>query len=262
MTRWLLQIEYDGRGFAGWQRQGHMLGVQQVVEDAIFAISGERVTITSAGRTDAGVHARAQAAHADIARPFASGDKLMAGLNALMRPHAVSVLSARIAPDGFDARFSALARRYRYRILNRRAPPALEAGLLWHVSVPLDAGAMAEAATHLLGHHDFTSFRASQCQALSPVKTLDVCRVVRLDDEVRIYAKGRSFLHHQVRNIVGTLEWVGRGRWQPIQVAEALAARDRTAAGPTAPPDGLCFMGVQYPEPLGWLDDRDGREDR
>lgn len=261
MTRWLLQIEYDGRGFAGWQRQSHMLGVQQVVEDAIFRFSGERVDIVAAGRTDAGVHARAQVAHADIARPI-TADKLMGALNALMRPHAVSVFAARLAPEGFDARFTALARRYCYRILNRRAPPALDAGQVWHVSIPLDIDAMAAGARHLLGHHDFTSFRASQCQALSPVKTLDALDVVRIGDEIRLYARARSFLHHQVRNMVGTLEWVGRGRWSPQDVATALSARDRTQAGPTAPPDGLYFMGVQYAAPLGWLEVEEGAHPR
>lgn len=245
MPRYKLTIEYDGREFVGWQRQQNGLGVQQVVEDAIHAFSGEGADVHCAGRTDAGVHARAQVAHMDLHRDW-EAFRVRDALNAQMRPHAVSIREAEIVADDFHARFSATERAYEYRILNRRAPPALGRGLQWWVLAPLDTDAMAEAATRLLGHHDFTSFRAVECQAKSPMKTLDELSVQRQGELIVIGARARSFLHHQVRNMVGTLAWVGQGRWTADDVSAALIARDRRAAGPTAPPDGLYLTRVSY----------------
>jgi tRNA pseudouridine38-40 synthase len=203
--------------------------------------------VHGAGRTDAGVHALAQCAHVDLARPVAS-EVLRSAVNHHLRPAAISVIEAAPAPDDFDARLSAVARIYRYRILNRRAPPALERGRVWHVAPPLDAAAMAAAAAHLVGHHDFSTFRDSLCQARSPLKTLDALDVCRVGEEIRIGARARSFLHHQVRNMAGTLKLVGLGRWRPGDVARALAARDRRAGGPTAPAEGLCLVEIRYEE--------------
>jgi tRNA pseudouridine38-40 synthase len=245
MPRYKLTIEYDGRGFVGWQRQQNGLGVQQVVEDAALAFSGERTEVQCAGRTDAGVHARGQVAHIDLSRDW-QATRVRDALNAHMRPHAVSVLAAEIADADFHARFSARERAYEYCILNRRAPPALGQGLQWWVPAPLDAAAMAEAARRLVGHHDFTSFRATECQAKSPVKTLDELSVTRAGDTIAVVARARSFLHHQVRNMVGTLVWVGHGRWTADDVSDALQARDRRAGGPTAPAEGLYLTAVGY----------------
>lgn len=248
MTRYRLTVEYDGRGYVGWQRQENGPSVQAALETAVFGFCGEQAMVQGAGRTDAGVHATGQAAHVDIARDT-DGETVRAALNAHLRlkKDAVSVIEARAVDDTFHARFSALERRYLYRILNRRAPSALDAGHVWHVARPLDADAMNRAAQRLVGHHDFTSFRASQCQAKSPVKTLTGLSVVRAGDEIRIVAWAPSFLHHQVRNIAGTLELVGAGKWTADDVGEALAARDRTRGGPTAPPDGLYLTDVIYP---------------
>jgi tRNA pseudouridine38-40 synthase len=245
MARYKLIIEYDGRDFVGWQRQDNGLGVQQVVEDAVHAFSGDTAEVQCAGRTDAGVHALGQVAHVDLTRDW-EATRVRDALNAQMRPHPVSVLAAEAVGDDFHARFSARERAYEYRILNRRAPATFERGLVWWVPAPLDADAMAAAAARLVGNHDFTSFRATECQAKSPVKTLDALSVRRDGDRIIVAAQARSFLHHQVRNMVGTLEWVGHGRWTADDVAEALEARDRRAGGPTAPADGLYLTRVGY----------------
>jgi tRNA pseudouridine38-40 synthase len=245
MPRYRLLIEYDGTGLCGWQRQANGPSVQQALETAVEKFCGERVGVFGAGRTDAGVHALGQTAHLDLARET-SGDILRSALNHHLRPLAISVLAAEQAEGGFDARLSAIARVYRYRILNRRAPPAVERGRVWHVAPPLDVEAMRAGARHLVGRHDFSTFRDSLCQAKSPVKTLDRLELDRTGDEIRIEARARSFLHHQVRNIAGTLELVGLGRWPPEAVATALAARDRRAGGPTAPPDGLYLVEIRY----------------
>ncbi|MEK9724309.1 MAG: tRNA pseudouridine(38-40) synthase TruA [Rhodospirillaceae bacterium] len=245
MPRYRLTLEYDGRGFVGWQRQTSGLGVQQAVEDAVTAFTGETATVQGAGRTDSGVHALAQVAHVDLTKEWPA-DTVRDALNAYLRDHQAAVLAAEVAADDFHARFSAVERAYRYRIVNRRAPLALDAGLAWWMPTALDADAMAAAAPVLLGTHDFTSFRASECQAKSPVKTLDELSVRRFGAEIEIVARARSFLHHQVRNIVGTLALVGEGKWTARDLADALAARDRAAGGPTAPPDGLYLTGVRY----------------
>jgi tRNA pseudouridine38-40 synthase len=247
VTAWALLLEYDGTPFVGWQRQASGLSIQAVLEAAASCLAGGApVASTAAGRTDAGVHAEGQVALLALPDRLRA-DQVRDGLNFHMRPHPVVVLRAVPAPPGWSPRFDAIARRYRYRILNRRARPALLLGRAWHVERHLDEGAMDEAARLLLGRHDFTSFRASACQAKSPVRTLDRLDIAREGDLVEIRAEARSFLHHQVRNVVGTLKLVGEGRWRPEAVAEALAARDRRAAGPTAPPDGLCLVAVAYP---------------
>lgn len=246
MQRWKLTIEYDGRPFVGWQRQDNGPSVQQALEEAAEKLTGGApVRAHASGRTDAGVHAKGQVAHIDLERPM-TADKLRDALNHHLRPNPVAVVLAEAVGEDFHARLSSVGRRYAYRIVNRRAPLALEAGRAWHVQRPLDADAMNAGAAFLLGHHDFTSFRAALCQAKSPVKTLDQLEAVRQGDEIVVYAAARSFLHHQVRNMVGTLEMVGAGRWRPERVGEALSARDRAAAGPTAPPDGLYFMASRY----------------
>jgi tRNA pseudouridine38-40 synthase len=246
MSRWKLTIEYDGGGFVGWQRQENGLSVQEVLETAVQRFCGEAVRLYGAGRTDAGVHALGQVAHVDIARET-TARVVRDALNAHLRPHAVAVLAAEKAPDGFNARTAARSRQYLYRIVNRRAPLAIDRGRAWHVAKPLDHEAMHAAAQVLVGRHDFTSFRASLCQARSPVKTLDALEVARDGEEIRIHARARSFLHHQVRNMAGTLRLVGEGKWTADDVTAALAARDRAAAGPTAPPDGLYLVAVGYP---------------
>jgi tRNA pseudouridine38-40 synthase len=245
MTRYKLTIEYDGRDFVGWQRQDNGPSVQQAVEEAIEGFCGERVVVSGAGRTDAGVHALGQVAHVDIARE-ADGDTVRDAINHHLSPAAVAVLAAEAVADDFDARFSASARGYLYCIVNRRARLVLDRGRAWHVAAPLDEAAMAAAARVLVGHHDFTSFRSVHCQAKSPVKTLDALEVVRVGEEIRITARARSFLHNQVRIIAGTLKLVGEGKWSEQDVADALAARDRKRGGPTAPPDGLYLVNVSY----------------
>lgn len=245
MTRWRVTVEYDGGGFVGWQRQENGPSIQAALEDAIFGFTAERVTVHGAGRTDAGVHALGQVAHFDLDRE-ATAKTVRDAINAHLRPAPIAVLDATPAPDGFDARRSATGRRYLYRILNRRSPPALDRGRVWHVGIPLDVEAMNDAARCLVGRHDFTSFRASICQARSPVKTLDRLEVRRVGDELRIEAEARSFLHNQVRITAGTLKLVGEGKWAAADVARALAARDRAAAGPTAPPHGLSLVSVRY----------------
>ncbi len=245
MTRYKLTIEYDGRDFVGWQRQDNGPSVQQAVEEAIEGFCGERVVVSGAGRTDAGVHALGQVAHVDIARD-ADGDTVRDAINHHLSPAAVAVLAAEAVADDFDARFSASARGYLYCIVNRRARLVLDRGRAWHVAAPLDEAAMAAAARVLVGHHDFTSFRSVHCQAKSPVKTLDALEVVRVGEEIRITARARSFLHNQVRIIAGTLKLVGEGKWSEQDVADALAARDRKRGGPTAPPEGLYLVNVSY----------------
>ena len=246
MTRWRLTIEYDGTPFMGWQRQEHGPSVQQTLEEALHQMTSELATFTAAGRTDAGVHALAMSAHVDIARHL-TPHRLREGLNALVRPHPISVLEVEQVADDWHARFSCVGRRYRYRILNRRAPPALDSGKVWHVAVPLDVEAMAEGATHLIGRHDFTTFRSVQCQSDSPVKTLDRLDVRRVGGEIHVEAAARSFLHHQVRSMVGCLALVGRGQWEPNDIRKALEARDRAALGLNAPPHGLYFVEAIYP---------------
>ena len=245
MTRYKLTLEYDGRGLVGWQRQDNGPSIQAALEAAVKRFCGEAVTVHGAGRTDAGVHALAQVAHVDLDKATGA-DTLRDALNFHLKPAAVAVLAAEAVADDFHARFSATERAYRYRIVNRRAPLALDRGRAWFVPVPLDAAAMGEAARALLGKHDFTSFRAGECQAKSPVKTLDALEVSRDGDEIRIEARARSFLHHQVRNMAGTLKLVGEGKWSRADMERALAARDRRAAGPTAPADGLYLVAVRY----------------
>jgi tRNA pseudouridine38-40 synthase len=244
-TRFAFTIEYDGRPFMGWQRQAHGQSVQQAVEEAIHAVTGEAVVVHAAGRTDAGVHALAMRAHADIAKritPF----RLMEGLNARMRPAPVAILACEAVAADWHARFSCLGRSYEYRIVNRRAPLTLEAGRAWRIPRPLDEAAMARAAALLIGRHDFTTFRSTQCQADSPVRTLDRLDVEREGERVLVRAAARSFLHHQVRSMVGCLALVGLGHWRVEDMARALAARDRQALGHNAPPDGLYFTGARY----------------
>jgi len=248
MPRYKLILEYDGGPFVGWQRQENGLSVQETVERAVFGFCGEETTLTAAGRTDAGVHALGQVAHLDLTRTVET-DTLRDALNAHLRPHPVAVLEAGRVPDDFNARFSATARHYRYRILNRRAPPTLEQGRVWHIPQPLDAEAMHAAAQALVGHHDFTTFRSTECQARSPEKTLDRLSVARTGDGVVIEASARSFLHNQVRSMVGSLKLVGLGKWTARDLERALAARDRTACGPVAPPEGLFLVWVDYPAP-------------
>lgn len=245
MQRWKITIEYDGGPFVGWQRQTNGPSVQAALEDAAFAFCGERVLIQGAGRTDTGVHALAQVAHLDIQRDT-DAKTVRDAINHHLKPDPVAVLDAEPVPEDFHARFSATGRSYLYRILNRRAPAVLDYGRVWAVPKDLDATAMHEAAQVLVGRHDFTSFRASECQADSPVKTLDRLDVSRRGEEIHIVAEARSFLHHQIRNFAGTLERVGRGRWSAGDVERILAARDRAAAGPTAPPQGLYLTGVRY----------------
>ncbi|MEO5773132.1 MAG: tRNA pseudouridine(38-40) synthase TruA [Sphingomicrobium sp.] len=246
MTRWRLTIEYDGGPFMGWQRQDHGPSVQQALEEALARMTGAEAAVHAAGRTDAGVHALAMSAHVDIGRDV-TPHRLREGLNALVRPSPISVLEAEPVADEWHARFSCVGRRYLYRILNRRAPAALERGKIWHVGVDLNVEAMAEGAAMLVGRHDFTTFRSVQCQSDSPLKTLDRLEVVRVGDEIHIHAAARSFLHHQVRSMVGCLALVGRGQWRSEQIREALEARDRAALGFNAPPEGLYFVEAIYP---------------
>jgi len=245
MPRYRLLLEYDGAPFCGWQRQVDRLSVQQALEEAIARFSGETVTTQAAGRTDSGVHALGQVVHFDLARewdPF----RIREALNHHLKPHPVAVLKAEAVGMEFEARFSATARHYEYRILNRRARPALDVGRVWHVPVPLDADAMHAAAQLLLGKHDFTTFRAAECQANSPLRTLDVLSVSQQAEMIVVTAQARSFLHHQVRSMVGSLKLVGEGKWQPRDARTALDARDRSRCGPLAPPDGLYLTRVDY----------------
>ena len=246
MPRYRLTIEYDGGPFVGWQRQAEGASIQGALEDAIEKLSAERVTVTGAGRTDAGVHALGQVAHFDLEKSFEAG-KVRDALNYYLRPAPIVVLDAQAVDGEFHARFSATSRHYLFRILNRRSPPALEEGRVWHVPHRLDSHAMQAAAHYLVGQHDFTTFRAAECQAQSPVKTLDHLDVSRRADEIHIEASARSFLHHQIRSFAGSLELVGEGKWQPKDLKAALDARDRSACGPVSPPDGLYLVRVGYP---------------
>lgn len=230
----------------GWQRQDHGPSVQQTLEEAIGRMTGEQVIFNAAGRTDAGVHALGMTAHVDIVRSL-TPHRLKEGLNALVRPEPVSVLKVEQVSDDWHARFSCIGRRYLYRILNRRSPPALDHGRVWHVPIPLDVERMRQGAAYLVGRHDFTTFRSAQCQSDSPVKTLDALEVIQKGDEIHITAAARSFLHHQVRSMVGCLALVGRGQWQPEEMRRALEAHDRSALGFNAPPHGLYFVEAIYP---------------
>jgi tRNA pseudouridine38-40 synthase len=246
VTRWRLTIEYDGGPFMGWQRQDHGPSVQQALEEALQRMTGEAGQFIAAGRTDAGVHALAMSAHVDVEREL-TPHRLREGLNALVRPKPISVIDVCPVAAVWHARFSCVGRRYLYRILSRRAPPVLDAGRVWHMPIPLDADGMRDGAAHLIGRHDFTTFRSAQCQADSPVKTLDKLDVVQAGDEIHVTAAARSFLHHQVRSMVGCLALVGRGQWQPDDMGKALEARDRAALGFNAPPHGLYFVEATYP---------------
>jgi tRNA pseudouridine38-40 synthase len=247
LTRFALTLEFDGGPFMGLQRQDHGPSVQESVERAVRAVTGEAVTMHSAGRTDSGVHALGMVSHVDVAKAIAPF-RLMEALNARLRPDPIAVLACEPKAGDWHARFSCIGRRYLYRIHNRRAPLTLDKGRAWHVTRPLDADAMQRAAQALVGRHDFTTFRSAHCQANDPVKTLDLLDVRRDGDLVLIRAEARSFLHHQVRSMVGTLALVGLGQWREEQVGEALAARDRTALGLNAPAEGLYFVEALYPE--------------
>jgi tRNA pseudouridine38-40 synthase len=249
MPRFRLDIEYDGSAYAGWQRQADQPTVQQAIEQAIAKFCGDVVSLRGAGRTDAGVHATGQVAHVDLSKAW-TGDKVRDAVNAhlQMAGERVSILWATPVSEAFDARFSALGRHYLYRIVNRRAPAAIDMGKVWWVPKRLDADAMHEAAKVLLGRHDFTTFRSTQCQANSPVRTLERLDVERFGDIIEIRASARSFLHNQVRSITGSLKRVGDGAWTAADLKAALDARDRAACGQVAPPDGLFLTGVDYPE--------------
>ncbi|GAB5481302.1 MAG: tRNA pseudouridine(38-40) synthase TruA [Parasphingorhabdus sp.] len=247
MTRFAITLEYDGRPFMGWQHQDHGPSVQQAVENAIKTITQQEIRVFAAGRTDAGVHALGMRAHFDLETrltPF----RLMEGLNAGLRPHPVAVLACDIVDDDWHARFSCIGRRYVYKITNRRAPLTLDKGQSWQVARPLDAGVMHDAAQLLVGQHDFTTFRSTQCQAQSPVKTLDSISVTRFGEEIEVEVAARSFLHHQVRSMVGCLKLVGDGKWARDDLLKALEAKDRDALGFNAPPDGLYFVDAIYPK--------------
>lgn len=254
MPRFALKIEYDGRSFSGWQRQNHAASVQGAIERALRQLDPKIEAIAGAGRTDAGVHATAQVAHVDLAQSWSSF-RLSEALNYHLKPDPIAILAVAEVSDEWHARFSAVGRTYLYRIVQRRAPLTHDRGLAWQVPYALDAAAMAEAAGHLVGNHDFTTFRSTMCQAKSPVKTLDAAQVEptqgRSGPELHLTFRARSFLHNQVRSFVGTLERVGAGRWAPEAVKSALEARDRTACGPVAPPHGLYLTGVDFtPDPF------------
>ena len=245
MARYKLTIEYNGAAFYGWQIQLRENTIQGVLTDAIARINGEPAMVQGAGRTDAGVHALGQVAHVDLLRewdPFV----LRNAINAGVRPHKVCVLEAELVPDSFNARFSGTKRHYLYRILNRRAPPTLDLGQVWFVPMDLDAEAMHEAAQILVGHHDFTTFRSTQCQAQSPMRTLDRLDVSRFGEFIEVRTESRSFLHNQVRSMVGSLKFVGEGKWQASDLKAALDAKERTACGAVAPPEGLYLVRVDY----------------
>ena len=251
MARFALKVEYHGAPFAGWQRQRDQRSVQGAIEAALARLEPGAHTIAAAGRTDAGVHGLAQVAHCDLRKEW-SPFRLMEALNHHLKPDPVAIVDCAVVEGDWHARFSALERQYMFRLLMRRAPATHEAGLVWQVPHVLDHVSIQEGATHLLGHHDFTTFRSSICQAASPLKTLDEVRIERIEGvggpELRFYLRARSFLHNQVRSIVGTLERVGRGAWAPDDVRAVLEARDRAACGPVCPPQGLYLSGVVYPE--------------
>jgi tRNA pseudouridine38-40 synthase len=246
MPRYRLTIEYDGTPFAGWQAQLNAMSVQSRLETAVLAFTGETVLVHGAGRTDAGVHALGQVAHLDLTRDWPP-DVVQKALNAHLRPDPVAITACTLAAPEFQARFDATARHYLYRILNRRAPPVLDVNRVWHWIAPLDADAMHDGAQDLVGRHDFTTFRSAHCQAASPIKSLDRLDVSRRGDEIHIEASARSFMHNQVRSMVGSLKLVGEGRWQPRDMGRALAACDRARCGAVAPPSGLYLVRVDYP---------------
>lgn len=261
MSRYALKIEYDGHPFVGWQRQTHLASVQGAVEAALAKLEADVPTIAAAGRTDRGVHAVGQVAHVDLLRPW-TPFRLAEALNAHLRPLPVAITACALVSENFHARFSAITRSYTYRVIRRRAPLVHEAGYAWAVRAKLDADAMAEGARHLIGKHDFTTFRATHCQAQSPIKTMDEIRVeevsLTVGQEIRFHLKARSFLHNQVRSIVGSLGQVGSGTWAPDDIRRALAACDRAACGTVAPSEGLYMTGVGYPDdPFkdGWRDE-------
>ena len=245
MPRYRLDIEYDGGPYKGFQAQGDLPTVQASIERAVLGFCGERLRLQAAGRTDTGVHALQQVVHVDLERDW-KPEVVRDALNAHLVPEPIAVTAASLATEGFHARFAAKRRRYLYRIVNRIAPPSLDKGRVWHVKKPLDAAAMAAAALSLVGHHDFTTFRDVDCQAKSPMKTLDVAEVWREGEEVRLTFSARSFLHRQVRSMTGSLAEVGAGRWSEDDLAAALAAKDRAACGPVAPAEGLYLAGVEY----------------
>lgn len=259
MSRFKLTLEYDGSDYVGWQRQTNGPSVQEALEDAITGLTGAHCPVTVAGRTDGGVHALAQVCHFDAPKDYSTFAVTQA-LNHHLRPHRIAVLKAEDVGEDFHARYSAVERAYLYRILNRRARPALDHQRVWHVPLALDCDAMHAAAQLLVGRHDFTSFRATMCQAKSPIKTLDELRVVRVADEIHIHARARSFLHNQIRILVGTLQLVGRGKWSAAHVERALNARDRAAGGPTAPPEGLYLAEVRYEGKRPRGSDDEGRD--
>ena len=246
MTRFALTVEYDGRPFMGWQRQDHGPSVQQAIETAAAGIVQHDVIVHAAGRTDAGVHALGMRAHLDVTREI-TAFRLMEALNAKLRPNPVAILACEAVADDWHARFSCLARHYEYRIVTRRAPLTWENGLAWRVPQELDAAAMHDAAQVLVGRHDFTTFRSAHCQADSPLRTLDRLDVMQDGERIGVFASARSFLHHQVRSMVGCLALVGQGKWSRADLADALAAADRTALGFNAPSDGLYFLRADYP---------------
>lgn len=245
MPRYRMIVEYDGTPFVGWQIQAHGATVQAVLTEAIAKFSSESVTVKGAGRTDAGVHALGQVAHFDLARTW-DGNRIREAMNYYLKPAPIAVIACEPVADTFDARFSALRRQYLYRILSRRARPTLDLNRVWWIPYELDAAAMHEAARTLLGRHDFTTFRAAQCQAKSPLRTLDRLDVTRAGDEIHVWAEARSFLHNQVRSMVGTLKLAGEGRWTAGDVRAALDAADRTRCGVVAPPTGLYLTEVRY----------------
>jgi tRNA pseudouridine38-40 synthase len=247
MQRWKLTIEFDGTGFFGWQRQDEGFSVQQVLEESVFKLTGHEARLHAAGRTDSGVHALEMVAHVDLEKDY-SPVAVRNALNFHSRPHKVSVLKAEKVSQEFHARFSALRRRYRYIICNRSAPPMITSNYVWHVGKKLDIKKMQEAANVLLGIHDYSAFRGIRCQAKSPIRSIDTIGVTREGDNVFIDVEARSFLHHQVRNIVGTLKKIGEGKWPVSAMKEILDSKDRTVAGPTAPAQGLFFVSVDYPE--------------
>lgn len=261
MPRYRITIEYDGGPFVGWQAQAEGLAIQSALEEAIFRFCGERVRVKGAGRTDAGVHALGQVAHFDLGPDKSGGDwppfRVRDAINFHLKPAPVAVLACALAGPGFDARFSATGRHYLYRILSRRAPPVLDRGRVWWTTRALDAAAMADASSVLVGRHDFTTFRAQACQAKSPVRTLDRLSVVRHGDEITVEASARSFLHSQVRSMAGSLKLVGEGKWTRTDLAAALAARDRGACGAIAPAAGLYLVRVDYPEDTALAPDGD-----
>lgn len=245
MQRFKLTVEYDGRLFVGWQRQENGPSIQAVLEQAAEQFTGIPTRVTGSGRTDAGVHALGQVAHVDIARSM-TADQVQGAFNYHIKPAPVSVVHVEAVPEEFNARFSAIQRHYRYKIVNRRAPLTFDRGLKWHVKTPLNAGLMHDAVQILVGQHDFTTFRHVNCQAKSPVKTIDYLTVEQQGDEIHLLAGARSFLHHQIRSITGTVKLVGEGKWSKSDLKAALEARDRAALGFNAPPDGLYFVGVDY----------------